>query len=180
MMPVKQYPDSILLHPCIPVDFPADIEGTLDILHYMKIVVDSHKAAGLAANQVGDTRRIIVYQSNSGMVLGLVNPVITAHSEEKDAKLEGCLSLPQIQVSVPRYREITITAIGEDDDPEVKLVPFSQTFTGEEARRIQHEIDHLNGVLIVDYLKKLDRSMLMNKWMKRMKQIGRKNRKWKD
>ena len=42
MMPVKQYPDSILLHPCIPVDFPADIEGTLDILHYMKIVVDSH------------------------------------------------------------------------------------------------------------------------------------------
>ena len=171
---IRLYPNAILLHPCTPVVLTTGLESVCSLLKNMKLVATETKAVGLAANQIGDTRRILIYQASDGVLLGLVNPVITAHSEENEIMMEGCLSLPHIQVPVPRYKEIAITAFGEDDDPEVKFSPFSYTYVGPQARYIQHEIDHLNGVLIVDYMKKLDRMLILSKWQKRMKQLQRR------
>ncbi len=100
---------------------------------------------GLAATQVGVLHRLLVYRVQpDASVAALVNPRIEWRSGEQEIAEEGCLSLPEVSVDVERPVHIRVS--GQDGDGETILIEAS----GLEARVIQHEIDHLDGVLILD------------------------------
>jgi peptide deformylase len=111
----------------------------------MGLLMDDAVGVGLAANQVGLLRRFFVYRvDEDGPIQALANPVITWSSDLEETFEEGCLSLPQVVVDVTRPAEIRVSAqdrFGESVELEAE---------GLEARIIQHELDHLDGVLIID------------------------------
>jgi peptide deformylase len=109
-------------------------------------MVETMQAApglGLAAPQVGESIRCAVVAAPDEEVRKLVNPRIVARAD-KVLGPEGCLSLPTLQAQVPRAREITVKALDE------KMRPHTFAVEGLYARAIQHELDHLNGVLFID------------------------------
>jgi peptide deformylase len=100
---------------------------------------------GLAANQLGVLRRLLVFQAGAdGEPTALVNPVIEWLSEEGSLAEEGCLSLPRVTMDVERPLHARVS--GRDAEGE----PIEIEASGLEARVLQHEIDHLDGVLILD------------------------------
>jgi peptide deformylase len=100
---------------------------------------------GLAATQVGLMNRVLVYRVESdGAIAALVNPVLEWSGDEREAMEEGCLSLPGVLVEVDRPVHVRVRA--QDERGEDILIEAS----GLEARVIQHEMDHLDGVLILD------------------------------
>ena len=107
---------------------------------------------GLAANQVGVPLRIVVIQVPEQEVLVLVNPVIVEAKGER-LVIEGCLSVPGYQAEVPRAESVRIQA----RDRNGKL--FRKRGSDLLAQAMQHEIDHLNGILYIDYL--TDKSQLL-------------------
>ncbi|MGN0908437.1 MAG: peptide deformylase [Succinivibrio sp.] len=125
---------------------------------------------GLAAPQVGDSRRIIVIdipddedrQHINPIVL--VNPVISSHSEETVESDEGCLSVPGYQDKVVRYATCTVDY--QDLKGERRRIENAQ---GLLAICLQHETDHLEGKLFIDYLSRLKRDMLRRKYAKILK-----------
>jgi peptide deformylase len=100
---------------------------------------------GLAATQVGTLHRVLVYRVLAqGSVMALINPEIEWKGKETETMEEGCLSLPAVLVEVERPIHVRVRAQDQDGEPIVVEA------SGLEARVIQHEIDHLDGVLIVD------------------------------
>ncbi len=120
---------------------------------------------GLAATQVDFHQQIIVIDvsDNKDQPLVLINPQIIQHegSEQMD---EGCLSVPGIYESVERFENITVEALNQDGET------FTLEADGLLAVCIQHEMDHLQGKLFVDYLSKLKRYRLQKKFEKQLKQ----------
>jgi peptide deformylase len=111
----------------------------------MGLLMDDAVGVGLAANQVGLLRRFFVYRvSDDGPLQVLVNPVIEWSSDDEETFEEGCLSLPQVVVEVTRPAQVRVSA----QDPFGE--PVTLEADGLEARVIQHELDHLDGVLIID------------------------------
>jgi len=111
---------------------------------------------GLAAPQVGVSHRVLVYRvEQDAPVAALVNPVLEWSSEETEVAEEGCLSLPGVLVGVDRPIHVRVTARDETGEP--ILVEAS----GLEARVIQHEMDHLDGVLILDRTARDERKQAM-------------------
>jgi len=109
----------------------------------MAKIMYENEGIGLAAPQVGVDKRIIIVHTDKGL-LKLINPKIL-EKEGEDSLSEGCLSLPEIFVKVNRAERIKIEGLNEEGKS-IKLK--AEDFL---ARVIQHEIDHLNGVLIIDY-----------------------------
>ena len=100
---------------------------------------------GLAANQVGELRRMLVYRvEEDGDYQALVNPEIIARSDEEEIAIEGCLSIGEVNVDVPRAVQIRIKA------QDLNGTEFEADLEGFAARVVQHEIDHLDGILILD------------------------------
>ena len=127
----------------------AEVEGFDEALRAeidrMGLLMEDAIGVGLAANQVGLLRRFFVYRvSDEGPLQALVNPVIDWSSDEEETFEEGCLSLPQVVVEVTRPAQIRVSA--QDGFGE----PLKLEVDGLEARVIQHELDHLDGVLIID------------------------------
>ncbi len=117
---------------------------------------------GLAANQVGLARRVAVIQVGDHPELVLINPeILETEGEEKDE--EGCLSIPDIFGDIDRAQRIVIETTNLDGERE------RHEFTDLFARAVQHEIDHLNGILFLDHLSPLKRRMLQKKWKKSRK-----------
>lgn len=118
------------------------------------------KGVGLAANQVGIGRRVAVVDTGGETPepLVLINPTIVHTGEETETAEEGCLSIPEIFGDVERPVEIVVEAAGRDG------TPFRLETSGYQARAIQHEIDHLDGVLFIDHLSAVKRSLLLSKW----------------
>lgn len=125
--------------------------------------------SGLAASQVGVNKRVVVIDVEQtevkgkvkpGRVYKMANPEIIWGSEEKVRCDEGCLSVPECSVSVERAAEVHVIYLDENNTPQ-KVEASSKL-----ARCLQHEIDHLNGVLITDYLSSLKREMLLRKLKK--------------
>jgi peptide deformylase len=111
---------------------------------------------GLAATQLGVMHRVLVYRTEmEGAVAALVNPVLEWASKDKESAEEGCLSLPGVAVEVERPIHVRVHAQDERGDP--ILVEAS----GLEARVIQHEMDHLDGVLILDRTSRDQRKQAM-------------------
>src|SRR2546421_4069320 len=100
---------------------------------------------GLAATQLGVLHRLLVYRvQQDSPVVALINPEIEWRGDEEEIAEEGCLSLPAVLVDVERPVHVRVRALGEDGEE------ITVEATGLEARVIQHEIDHLDGVLILD------------------------------
>lgn len=163
ILPIVIHPDSVLRQKC-----EAVTEITPDIIKLMNDMLDTMYDAegiGLAAPQVGIAKRIIVLdveqsEDAPGRPLKMINPEIIAASEEKTILEEGCLSLPTMRVDVARPESVTVRYI--DENGVTLEVEASDLF----AKCVQHEIDHLNGVLIFDYQSKLKRDMTLRKYEK--------------
>jgi peptide deformylase len=111
---------------------------------------------GLAAPQVGMSQRLLVYRLGlEAPLIAVVNPEIEWSSEEQETMEEGCLSIPAVQVDVERPVHVRVRAV--DESGEGRLIEAS----GIEARVIQHEIDHLDGVLILDRVSRDQRKEAM-------------------
>jgi peptide deformylase len=114
---------------------------------------------GLAANQVGIARRVAVVQTEDEDAVVLIDPVIVEREGQVKGE-EGCLSIPDIFGDVERSARIVIETTTVDNE-RVRVEA-----TDLRSRAIQHEIDHLEGVLFLDHLSPLKRRMLMKKWKK--------------
>ncbi len=120
---------------------------------------------GLAAPQVGVSERVLIVdvpgEDDEQHVHALVNPVIVESGRETDKASEGCLSLPGLEETVTRPVRVTVEGLTPDGEP------ARVEAEGLLARALQHEVDHLDGILFIDRLSPLKRSMLMRKWRKR-------------
>jgi len=114
------------------------------------------KGVGLASNQVGAARRIAVVEAE-GHSFAMINPVIVESSGRESAE-EGCLSIPEIYGDVTRPERVVLEALGRDGQP------FRLEAEGLVARAIQHEIDHLDGILFLDHLSPMRRRLLISRW----------------
>jgi len=117
---------------------------------------------GLAAPQVGVSRRIIVVDIREPDVVpfALVNPVIVERSDEPERGEEGCLSIPGLWEVVERPARVVVEGLGRDG------VSRRIEAEGLLARCLQHEVDHLDGVLFLDRISALKRRMLLKRWQK--------------
>jgi peptide deformylase len=142
---VRQYPDPVLRMKANEVgDFDESVTG---LVERMTLLMDEARGVGLAAPQLGVLRRILVYRkAEEEPVVALVNPRVVATGEEVEAADEGCLSLgaATVVVEVERPTALKIEASSPEGEP------ISIEAEGLEARVIQHELDHLDGVLIID------------------------------
>jgi peptide deformylase len=165
LLPIVQYNDPVLREKGARVDV---FDGALAAL--ARDMIETMSAApgiGLAAQQVGRAAQLCVvdvsrvddaamrWELDGGhppmalfMPMIVVNPDVTVHRVEKDAIEEGCLSFPGIRGEVERRDEITVKFQDEQG------VPHVLACNGMMARCIQHEVDHLNGVLFIDRMKK--------------------------
>jgi peptide deformylase len=140
---VRVYGDPVLRTEARPVD--RFDEALRDEVRRMGALMNDALGIGLAATQVGVPHRLLVYRvEHSSPVNALVNPEILWSSKESEVMEEGCLSLPRVHVDVERPIHVRVRAF--DELGEEILVEAS----GLEARVIQHEVDHLDGVLILD------------------------------
>lgn len=114
---------------------------------------------GLAAPQVGISLRILVMEEEGGKARALINPVITDRGGSVREE-EGCLSLPGIFADVERSKWVRVSADGEDGQP------MSFEAHGLQAKVIQHEIDHLDGVLFIDHLPPVARDRIKKRIQK--------------
>jgi len=136
-----------------------------DVRRLVRDMFDTMYAAngqGLAAPQVGVSRRIIVLDvpQSDAPAYALVNPRIVERSDETSRAEEGCLSIPGVSDVVERPAEVVVEALDADGAP-VRIEA-----DGELARCLQHEIDHLDGILYIDRLSPLKRKMLLARYRK--------------
>jgi peptide deformylase len=151
---VRHYGDPVLRSKARPVDV-FDDELRAEVARMGALMSDS-LGIGLAATQVGVLHRLLVYRVEvDAPVNALVNPVIEFSSEDEEWAEEGCLSLPAVHVEVERPVFVRVRA--KDEHGEDVVVEAS----GLEARVIQHEVDHLDGVLILDRTPKDQRKEAM-------------------
>lgn len=125
---------------------------------------------GLAAPQVGHSTRVIVVdlhrgdhdrdEEEEGRRIALVNPEIVWSSDETDKQSEGCLSIPGMEEIVRRPTAVRVE--GKDPDGNDLVVEADELY----GRALQHEIDHVNGILFLDRVSALKRKMLLKKWKK--------------
>jgi peptide deformylase len=158
--PVRKYPDPVLRKVAEEV-----IDISDDICRLSEDMIDTMRAArgiGLAANQVGFSIRLIAIEGGiekDSPALVIVNPKIVEAGPEELAE-EGCLSLPGFYESLKRASQVRVkgtTIDGKD---------FDIMCSGLLARAFQHEIDHLNGVLLVDHLSPVKRQLFRKEFMK--------------
>ncbi len=120
-------------------------EALQDQIERMAALMHDALGIGLAAPQIGVSQQLLVYRVGpEGPVVALVNPEVEWTSDEAEPAEEGCLSIPGILVDVERPVHVRVRA--QDEHGDARFVEAS----GLEARVIQHELDHLNGVLILD------------------------------
>jgi len=127
---------------CVPIkkEKPAYLNA---LINSMIDTMLEGKGVGLAAPQVGVNKRLFVAILDMERIEVFINPVILEHSEEMELDSEGCMSIPGKVGDVPRYKSVKIQYFNGK-------TMKKETFEGLNARIIQHEYDHLNGVLYID------------------------------
>jgi peptide deformylase len=139
---VRQYGDPVLRMPAREVtSFDDDLQR---LVTRMRQLMQDARGVGLAATQVGILQRVFVFQKGEDDVVAVVNPTLTELSDETEIEDEGCLSLQGVTMPVERNLRVTL----EGKDPEGNDVRFE--LEGHPARVAQHELDHLDGTLILD------------------------------
>ena len=140
---VRKWGDPVLKARALPVD---RFDGALaaEVEQMGRLMNDAY-GIGLAATQLGQLHRVLVYRVEpDSPVVALVNPEIEWRGEQTEVMEEGCLSLPGVHVEVDRPIHVRARAFDE------RGAPFRIEASGLEARVIQHEVDHLDGVLMLD------------------------------
>lgn len=175
--PILLYGDKRLREPCDKVDddaFNDDEHSTLrQGLQLLAAVLDRHQGAAVAAPQVGILQRVIVIAADvagdltDGYPFGLINPEITDHSDELVIDQEGCLSFPNIYVRVQRPTWVTAHAQTPTGDH------FEVKAHGVFARALCHEIEHLDGRLLIDHTAGLKHQMITTKMTKFRQRLER-------
>jgi peptide deformylase len=151
---VRKYGDPVLKSRALEIDRFDD--ALREEVRRMGQLMHDSLGIGLAATQVGVMHRVLVYRVEPGAAIAaLINPVLEWASGDKEGMEEGCLSLPGVLVGVERPIHVRVRARDEHGEP--ILVEAS----GLEARVIQHEIDHLDGVLILDRTPRDERKKAM-------------------
>lgn len=159
-MQIKTYPDPVLRKICKPIETITDKIAELcdNMVETMRLA----QGAGLAANQVGVSLRLIVLDPKTKKddnPIILINPVI-AEQDSEEITEEGCLSLPKFYEFVKRAKKVFVKGIN------IKGEPFEMEYDGFAARAVQHELDHLNGILLIDHLSPVKKDFFKKKYMK--------------
>jgi peptide deformylase len=151
---VRKFGDPVLRTRARPVDRFDD--ALRDEVARMGLLMNDAIGVGLAATQVGVLHRLLVYRVHQqSPVFALVNPEIEWAGSELETLEEGCLSLPNVHVDVERPVYVRVKALNEFGEP------VSIEASGLEARVIQHEVDHLDGVLVLDRISRSQRKEAM-------------------
>ncbi len=153
--------DPVLREKTLPVK---EIDGQLQqLIDDMAETMYEAKGLGLAANQVGEKLRLFVLdlkqREGSPELLVFINPEIVA-TEGEIYEEEGCLSIPGYSAKVKRRAKVLVRALDREGKP------FEMELEGLGARAVQHELDHLEGILYVDYLSPLKKSLFKRWWKK--------------
>lgn len=133
-------------HPVLRQQAPAVARVTAEtrrLIEHMTITMRQARGLGLAAPQVGVSTRILIYDAGEGLRV-LINPKIMGMKGKQLDPPEGCLSIPGLTGQVERAQELRVKGF------DARLRPVSLRATGLEARVLQHEIDHLDGILFID------------------------------
>jgi len=154
VLKVREVGDPILYTKCQEVDINNISQETLDDIEDLKETLEFGTGLGIAAPQVGINKRIIVvgvkkenikyYDAEEIPTTAMINPSWEKLSEDTDIEFEGCMSIPIIRGKVERYKNIELTYYTEKGEKIVKNV------TGFFARLIQHECDHLDGIVYIE------------------------------
>ena len=167
---ILQYPEKSLSQPSVKVDVID--EGILELIKNMGETMFHDAGVGLAAPQVGVNKRVLVYDSHAmdpdydeetREVTALINPEIIAGYGSFISEDEGCLSVIEYRSDVKRYVRVTVKALNIDG----KQMEFDAD--GILSVIMQHEIDHLDGILFIDRISSLKRAMYKKKRMKEIK-----------
>ncbi len=156
---IRMFGDPVLKTRSAPVQTFDD--ALAHLAEEMLATMRAHEGVGLAANQVGRLKRVLVAALEDEEYV-IVNPVIEEATETAEKELEGCLSIPGIQVQVERPTGVTVS--GQDTSG----TPLRIGASGLLARILQHEIDHLDGVLILDRTDRESRKAAMREWRERL------------
>jgi len=161
LLEIKKYPEKILKQKTTPIE---NIDS--DIQHLIENMLETMHAArglGLAANQVGISKRLCVVdtsqEAEKKSVIILINPVII----EKEGLIEsseGCLSIPGCSTGINRAERVYVSGLNRDGKP------INVEGTGLLARALQHEIDHLDGLLIFDRMSPIKREYFKRRYKK--------------
>ncbi len=161
-LPIITLPDPILRKPAAAVERVDD--GARRLIADMFVTMYAAPGIGLAAPQVAVSRRIIVLDDARGdeekRPLAMINPEILSRGDIMRTHEEGCLSIPEIYADVERPNDIVVRFI--DRDGRLQEI----TCEGLLATIVQHEVDHLNGVLFIDHISRLRRELLIKKFYK--------------
>jgi peptide deformylase len=170
LIPIIKVPDPVLREIATPV---AEItDGTRQLLDDMAATMYDAPGIGLAAPQINISQRIIVMdcgKNESPELFKMINPEIISQSDARSVLEEGCLSIPDQTADVERPAEVEVRYLDENGTSQ------SLVATGLLAACVQHEIDHLNGVLFIDHISRLKRDMILRRVMKEMRQSASRN-----
>jgi peptide deformylase len=156
---LRTFGDPVLKSRATPVkDFDRSLK---QLAEDMMRIMRANEGVGLAANQIGHLKRIFVASCDEEEFV-IANPVIEERSENAQKDVEGCLSLPEIRVEVERPYGVTVS--GKD----LSGMPLRIEAEGMLARILQHEIDHLDGVLILDRTDRESRRNALREFRKRL------------
>ena len=166
--PIIILPDQRLRQVCDPIE---KIDDSIKVLaaDMLETMYDA-PGIGLAAPQVGEMKRIVVMdlakEGETPEPLVMINPEILKYSDETVTTEEGCLSIPELYYDVERPAEVTVRYT--DLDGKTVETDASDRL----AICIQHELDHLDGVLYIDYLSRLKRDRVLKKFQKQARRAG--------
>ncbi|GMG80977.1 peptide deformylase [Paralimibaculum aggregatum] len=173
LRPILIHPDPRLKKVCDPV---AEVDGRIDaLIADMLATMYDAPGIGLAAPQIGVNARLFVMDcanADDGEApdpVAMINPEIVATSEETHTHSEGCLSIPEIYEDVTRPAAVQLRYVGRDGEE------ASCELTGLRAVCAQHELDHLNGKLFIDYLGPMKRQLITQKMKKLKRERAREN-----
>jgi peptide deformylase len=152
---IRKFGDPVLKTRASPVE--SFDESLVRLTQDMLATMRDNEGVGLAATQVGRLKRVFVAAIEDNEYV-IVNPVLTDISETTETATEGCLSIPGIQVDVERPTAVTIS--GQDVSGRPLQIEASDLL----ARVLQHEVDHLDGVLILDRTDRQSRKAAMREW----------------
>ncbi len=157
VLKVREVGDPILQRQCNEVDIKNINEEILDIIEDLKSTLEFGTGLGIAAPQIGVDKRIIVVGAKTENIkyndaeeipiTAMINPTWKKLSEDADVQYEGCMSVPSIRGKVERYKNIELTYYNENGEKIVK--PLNGFF----ARLVQHECDHLDGIIFLKKVK---------------------------
>ena len=161
---IRQLGDPVLKTSALPVSrFDAELRKQVD---WMRDVMEGANGIGLAATQVGIVESVLVYRvERDSPIVAVINPEIQWRGGETEIAEEGCLSIPGIHVDVERDIHVRVAAVDETGSP------YTIEASGLEARVLQHEIDHLDGVLMLDRTTREQRRDAMRTW-RELQQTG--------